>query len=88
MAADGGRTGAGPGAAPNTAATTVHEAGERRRLTALQGLAALLPDAMASVAYGPEATVLVLAATGAYGLGFTLPMTPAIAALPAVLVAS
>lgn len=43
---------------------------------------------MASVAYGPESIVLVLAAAGAYGLGFTLPVTLAIAALLAVLVAS
>ena len=43
---------------------------------------------MASVAYGPEAIVLVLAAAGAHGLGFTLPVTLAIAALLAVLVAS
>ncbi|MGW8378351.1 APC family permease [Streptomyces sp. ODS28] len=62
--------------------------GDRHRLTALTGLAALSLDAMASVAYGPEAIVLVLAAAGARGLGFTLPVTLAIAALLAVLVAS
>ncbi|MGD3106402.1 APC family permease [Streptomyces sp. YGL11-2] len=61
---------------------------ERHRLTATQGLAALSLDAMASVAYGPESIVLVLAAAGAHGLGFTLPVTLAIAALLAVLVAS
>ncbi|MEU5426653.1 APC family permease [Streptomyces olivoreticuli] len=61
---------------------------DRHRLTAAQGLAALSLDAMASVAYGPESIVLVLAAAGAYGLGFTLPVTLAIAALLAVLVAS
>ncbi|KPI11585.1 hypothetical protein OK074_2917 [Actinobacteria bacterium OK074] len=61
---------------------------ERHRLTALAGFAALSLDAMASVAYGPEAIVLVLAAAGAHGLGFTLPVTLAIAALLAVLVAS
>ncbi|MBL1092746.1 MULTISPECIES: APC family permease [Streptomyces] len=60
----------------------------RHRLTALQGLAALSLDAMASVAYGPESIVLVLASAGGYGLGFTLPVTLAIAALLAVLVAS
>lgn len=43
---------------------------------------------MASIAYGPEAIVLVLAAAGARGLGFTLPVTLAIAGLLAVLVAS
>ncbi|MFI5830136.1 APC family permease [Streptomyces sp. NPDC051578] len=62
--------------------------GDRHRLTALQGLAALSLDAMASVAYGPESIVLVLAAAGAHGVGFTLPVTLAIAALLAVLVAS
>ncbi|MFF2613431.1 APC family permease [Kitasatospora sp. NPDC058046] len=61
---------------------------ERHRLSALGGLAALSLDAMASVAYGPESIVLVLAAAGAYGLGFTLPVTAAIALLLAVLVAS
>ncbi|MEU7182186.1 MULTISPECIES: APC family permease [Streptomyces] len=64
------------------------EADARHRLTAVQGLAALSLDAMASVAYGPESIVLVLAAAGAHGLGFTLPVTLAIAALLAVLVAS
>ncbi|MFI2607132.1 APC family permease [Kitasatospora sp. NPDC018619] len=63
-------------------------ADERHRLSALGGLAALSLDAMASVAYGPEAVVLVLAAAGAHGLGFTLPVTAAIALLLAVLVAS
>ncbi|MFE7386644.1 APC family permease [Streptomyces sp. NPDC057582] len=64
------------------------DTGARHKLTAVTGLAALSLDAMASVAYGPEAIVLVLAAAGAYGLGFTLPVTLAIAALLAVLVAS
>ncbi|WP_409238125.1 APC family permease [Streptomyces sp. PA5.6] len=62
--------------------------GEKHRLTALTGLAALSLDALASVAYGPEAIVLVLAAAGGHGLGFTLPVTLAIAGLLAVLVAS
>ncbi|MFI7094293.1 APC family permease [Streptomyces lydicus] len=73
---------AAPGRTPAT------EPDARHRLTALQGLAALSLDAMASVAYGPESIVLVLAAAGGYGLGFTLPVTLAIAALLAVLVAS
>ncbi len=64
------------------------DTGDRHRLTAVTGLAALSLDAMASVAYGPEAIVLVLAAAGAHGLGFTLPVTLAIAGLLAVLVAS
>ncbi|MFD7978452.1 APC family permease [Streptomyces sp. NPDC059071] len=64
------------------------DTGARHKLTTLTGLAALSLDAMASVAYGPEAIVLVLAAAGAYGLGFTLPVTLAIVGLLAVLVAS
>ncbi|WP_328748933.1 APC family permease [Streptomyces sp. NBC_00285] len=75
-----------PGAAP--ADEEPPDTGERHRLTAVTGLAALSLDAMASVAYGPEAIVLVLAAAGAHGLGFTLPVTLAIATLLAVLVAS
>ncbi|QEV17226.1 APC family permease [Streptomyces alboniger] len=77
-------------AEPETAARDEEppDTGERHRLTAVTGLAALSLDAMASVAYGPEAIVLVLAAAGGHGLGFTLPVTLAIAALLAVLVAS
>lgn len=52
------------------------------------GLAGLSLDALASVAYGPEAIVLVLAAAGSAGLGMTLPVTLAIAVLLAFLVAS
>ncbi|MGW3124014.1 APC family permease [Streptomyces sp. NPDC001107] len=75
-----------PGAVP--AGEEPPDTGERHRLTAVTGLAALSLDAMASVAYGPEAIVLVLAAAGAHGLGFTVPVTLAIAGLLAVLVAS
>ncbi|WP_398661487.1 APC family permease [Streptomyces misionensis] len=59
--------------------------GERDRLTVPQGLAALSLDALASVAYGPEAIVVVLAAAGSRGLGFTLPVTLAIVVLLAAL---
>jgi amino acid transporter len=58
---------------------------ERHRLTVIGGLAALSLDAMASVAYGPEAIVIVLAVAGSTGLGYTLPITLAIALLLAVL---
>ncbi|NEA99100.1 APC family permease [Streptomyces sp. SID13726] len=75
-----------PGATP--ADEEPPDTGERHRLTAVTGLAALSLDAMASVAYGPEAIVLVLAAAGAHGLGFTMPVTLAIASLLAVLVLS
>lgn len=60
----------------------------RHRLSVTGGLAALSLDAMASVAYGPEAIVLVLAVAGGAGLGFTVPVTIAIAVLLAVLVFS
>lgn len=52
------------------------------------GLAALSLDAMASVAYGPEAIVIVLAVAGGAGLGFTVPVTVAIAVLLGVLTLS
>jgi amino acid transporter len=61
---------------------------EQHRLTAFEGLAALSLDALSSVAYGPQAIVIVLAAAGAAGLGYTLPVTGAIVVLLAVLVVS
>ncbi|MEV5572751.1 APC family permease [Spirillospora sp. NPDC052269] len=61
---------------------------ERHRLGVVGGLAALSLDAMASVAYGPEAIVLVLALAGGAGMGFTLPVTLTIAGLLAVLTVS
>jgi amino acid transporter len=61
---------------------------ESHRLTALEGLAALSLDALSSVAYGPEAIVIVLATAGAAALNYTLPVTIAIVVLLAVLVVS
>ncbi len=61
---------------------------DKHRLTALEGLAALSLDALSSVAYGPEAIVIVLAAAGTVGLAYTLPVTIAIVVLLAVLVIS
>jgi amino acid transporter len=61
---------------------------ERHRLTTLSGLAALSLDALSSVAYGPEAIVVVLVAAGTVGLGYTLPVTGAIVLLLVVLVIS
>ncbi|MEZ0075920.1 APC family permease [Planotetraspora sp. GP83] len=58
---------------------------DRHRLSVIGGLAALSLDAMASVAYGPEAIVIVLALAGGAGLGFTIPVTLTIAGLLAVL---
>ena len=51
------------------------QAEDRHRLTALEGLAALSLDALSSVAYGPEAIVIVLVAAGTAGLNYTLPVT-------------
>jgi amino acid transporter len=73
-------------------ATTAHSAAveqeERHRLTALEGLAALSLDALSSVAYGPEAILIVLVAAGVAGLRYQLPITVAIVVLLAVLVIS
>ena len=41
-----------------------HGEGSKDHLTSFGGLAALSLDALSSVAYGPEAIVLVLAAAG------------------------
>jgi amino acid transporter len=61
---------------------------DQHRLTAFEGLAALSLDALSSVAYGPQAIVIVLAAAGGLALGYTLPVTIAITVLLAVLVIS
>jgi amino acid transporter len=61
---------------------------EHHRLTAVQGLAALSLDALSSVAYGPEAILIVLVAAGATALHYSLPITGAIVLLLAVLVIS
>src|SRR5580658_544984 len=61
---------------------------EQHRLTAVQGLAALSLDALSSVAYGPEAILVVLVAAGATAMHYALPITGAIVVLLAVLVVS
>ena len=68
-------------------ANTVAE-DEKHRLTAVQGLAALSLDALSSVAYGPEAILVVLVAAGAAGLRYSLPVTGAIIVLLVALVVS
>ncbi len=62
--------------------------GDDHKLTSLGGLAALSLDALSSVAYGPEAIVLVLVAAGASATRFTLPITIAIVVLLLTLVVS
>jgi amino acid transporter len=61
---------------------------DKHRLTAVQGLAALSLDALSSVAYGPEAILVVLVAAGAAGLRYSLPITGAIIILLVALVVS
>jgi amino acid transporter len=65
-----------------------HGEGDKEHLTSFGGLAALSLDALSSVAYGPEAIVLVLVAAGTSALRLTLPVTLVIAGLLAVLVLS
>ena len=60
----------------------------RERITPIEGLSALSLDALTSVAYGPEAIILVLAVAGAGALHLVLPITIAIVALLAILVFS
>ena len=52
------------------------------------GLSALSLDALSSVAYGPEAMVLVLLTAGASALRFAVPLTLVIAAMLGLLVLS
>jgi amino acid transporter len=54
----------------------------------VEGLSALSLDALTSVAYGPEAIIVVLALAGAGALHLVLPVTVAIVALLAILVFS
>jgi amino acid transporter len=69
--------------------TSVPDEEERHRLTALEGLAALSLDALSSVAYGPQAIMIVLATAGILALhSYTLPVTLAIVVLLTVLVIS
>ncbi len=70
-----------------TADRTVHS-DDDHRLTVVEGLAALSLDALSSVAYGPEAILVVLVAAGAAGLNYTLPVTIAICVLLTALVLS
>lgn len=61
---------------------------EGHELGVLGGLVALSVDALSSVAYGPEAMMVVLVAGGVSALRFTVPLTLAITALLALLVVS
>jgi amino acid transporter len=58
------------------------------QITPVEGLSALSLDALTSVAYGPEAILVVLAAAGGGALHIALPITIAIVALLGILVFS
>ncbi len=60
----------------------------KEQITPVEGLSALSLDALTSVAYGPEAIIVVLAAAGAGALHFVLGITIVIVVLLAVLVFS
>jgi amino acid transporter len=60
----------------------------RERITPVKGLSALSLDALTSVAYGPEAIIVVLAVAGAGALHLVLPITITIVILLAILVFS
>ncbi len=60
----------------------------KEQITPVQGLSALSLDALTSVAYGPEAIIIVLALAGAGALHLVLPITAAIVVLLAILVLS
>ncbi len=64
------------------------EEAEGERIGTIAALPALSLDALTSVAYGPEAIVLVLATAGLGALHFMLPITIAIVVLLSILVVS
>ncbi|MBV9167288.1 MAG: APC family permease [Solirubrobacterales bacterium] len=61
---------------------------EGHNLGVFGGLAALSLDALSSVAYGPEAMVLVLVTAGAAGLTYVVPLTLVIVGMLALLILS
>ena len=60
----------------------------KEQITQVQGLSALSLDALTSVAYGPEAILVVLAVAGVGALHLILPITGAIVVLLTILVLS
>ncbi|HMD46626.1 MAG TPA: APC family permease, partial [Acidimicrobiales bacterium] len=59
-----------------------------QKITPIEGISALSLDALTSVAYGPQAILVVLAAAGAGALHLSFPITIAIVVLLAILVIS
>jgi len=64
------------------------EEAEAEQITPVEGLSALSLDALTSVAYGPEAILIVLAGAGAGALHLMMPITIAIIGLLVLLVIS
>ena len=60
----------------------------KEQITPVEGLSALSLDALTSVAYGPEAIIVVLAVAGVGALHIVLPITIVIVVLLGVLVFS
>ncbi len=60
----------------------------KEQITPIEGLSALSLDALTSVAYGPEAIIVVIAVAGGSALHLVLPITIAIVLLLAILVFS
>ena len=60
----------------------------QEQISSVEGLPALSLDALTSVAYGPEAIIVVIAVAGAGALHLVLPITIAIVVLLAILVFS
>src|SRR3984957_3099858 len=60
----------------------------KEQINPFEGLSALSLDALTSVAYGPEAIIVVLAVAGTSALRLILPITIAIIVLLAILVTS
>lgn len=65
-----------------------HRDSEKGKIGTLAGLPGLSLDALTSVAYGPEAIVVVLAASGSGAIAAVRPITVAIVVLLAILVFS
>jgi amino acid transporter len=65
-----------------------HSEAAREQITPVEGLSALSLDALTSVAYGPEAIIIVIASAGAGALHLVLPITIVIVSLLAILVVS
>jgi amino acid transporter len=83
-------TGHGGGTGPAAPAPTAGQGGtgEAEEITSLEGIPALSLDAISSVAYGPEAMLVVLASAGAGALARIEPITVAIVVLLVILVFS